>query len=112
MRLAVHGGQVAVQQSGAIQFAQNGHDAAGAVHVFHVVGLDDWAQPCDRCGTLRDMRSMSFMVKSTPAFMRRRQQMQHGVGRAAHGDIQRHGVFEGLEGGDASAAARCMSSCS
>lgn len=26
--------------------------------------------------------------------MRRRQNMQHRIGGAAHGDIQRHGVFE------------------
>ena len=28
------------------------------------------------------------------------QQMQHGVGRAAHGDVERHGVLERLEAGD------------
>jgi hypothetical protein len=38
---------------------------------------------------------MSSMVKSTPALMRGGQQVQHGVGRAAHGDVERHGVFEG-----------------
>ena len=32
--------------------------------------------------------------------MRRGKQMQHGVGRAAHGDIERHGVLERLEIGD------------
>ncbi len=33
-------------------------------------------------------------------FVRGGQEVQHGVGRAAHGDIQRHGVFERLEPGD------------
>jgi hypothetical protein len=47
-----------------------------------------------QAGTLRDMRSMSAMVKSTPAFARRGQQMQHGVGRAAHRNVERHGVLE------------------
>ncbi len=34
------------------------------------------------------------------AFVRGRQDVQHGIGRTAHGDIERHGVFEGLLGGD------------
>ena len=34
------------------------------------------------------------------AFLRRRQQMQHGVGRAAHGDVERHGVLERLKARD------------
>ena len=32
--------------------------------------------------------------------MRRRQQVQHGVGRAAHGDVERHRVLERLERAD------------
>ena len=35
------------------------------------------------------------------------QQMQHRVGRSAHGDVQRHRVLERREVGDARAAARC-----
>ena len=46
-------------------------------------------------GTRRDSRSMSSMVKSTLAFMGGGEQVQHGVGRAAHGDVERHGVLEG-----------------
>ena len=34
------------------------------------------------------------------ALMRGGQQMQHRVGRAAHGDVERHGVLERLEAGD------------
>ena len=33
--------------------------------------------------------------------VRRREQVQHRVGRSAHGDIEDHGVLEGLEGRDA-----------
>ena len=29
------------------------------------------------------------------------EQMEHGIGRATHGDIQRHGIEESLAGGDA-----------
>ena len=32
--------------------------------------------------------------------MRGRQQMQHRISRTAHGDIQRHRVFEGFEAGN------------
>ena len=35
------------------------------------------------------------------AFLRRGQQMQHRVGGPAHGDVERHGVLERGEGGDA-----------
>ena len=34
-------------------------------------------------------------------FARDGQQMQHGIGRTAHGNVQRHGVLESLESGDA-----------
>ncbi len=47
-----------------------------------------------RHGTLRDRRSMSAMVKSTLGLVGGGEQVQHGVGRAAHGDVERHGVLE------------------
>src|SRR5690606_41378808 len=34
------------------------------------------------------------------AFLRRSQQVQYGVGRAAHGNIQRHRILECFESGD------------
>ena len=40
---------------------------------------------------------MAVMVKCHLALMRDGQQVQNGVGGAAHGDIQAHGVFEGVE---------------
>ena len=52
-----------------------------------------------RLGTLRDSRSMSLMWKSISPFLRGCQKMQHGIGRAAHRDVQRHGILEcGLVG--------------
>ena len=63
------------------------------------------------CGTTRDRRSMSRHGEVDLGFLRDRQQVQDGVGRAAHGDVQRHGVLEGLEA-RWSAAARDSSSCS
>ena len=80
------------------KLAQDGHDPAGAVHVLHVhVGLGggDLAQagraarqPVDVVHAEVDLRLMSGG-----------QQVQHGVGRAAHGDVQGHGVFERAEAG-------------
>ena len=40
------------------------------------------------------------MVNGTCAFVGGGQQMQHGVGRAAHRDVERHGVLERLEARD------------
>lgn len=34
------------------------------------------------------------------SFLRRRQQVQNGIGGAAHGDIQRHSVLKGRLAGD------------
>ena len=51
-------------------------------------------------GTRRDRRSMSAMVKLTSRLIRGGEQVQHGVGRAAHGDVERHRVLESLEIGD------------
>ena len=50
-----------------------------------------------KTGTRRDSRSMSAMVKSISRLMRGGEQMQHGVGRAAHRNVERHGVLERLE---------------
>ncbi|MNV42547.1 hypothetical protein D3C71_1342260 [compost metagenome] len=38
-RAAMHGGHVGMQQSTACELAEDGHDAAGAMHVFDVVLL-------------------------------------------------------------------------
>ena len=55
-------------------FAQLRDAARQGVNVFHGVG---------------DVR-----------FLRGGEQMQNGVGRAAHGDIEGHGILEGVEVGD------------
>ena len=55
---------------------------------------------------------MSAIVNGDPAFVRGGQQVQHGVGGAAHGDVERHRVLERLEGRDAARQRRTASSCS
>ncbi len=82
-----------MQQAGAIQLAEDADDAAGAVHVFHVVLLRarrDLAQ-------LRHFARQAVDVAHGEvdlAFLRGGQQVQNGVGGTAHGDVQGHGVLE------------------
>ena len=66
--------------------------------VFHVVLLDV-RRHLAQLRHLRDRRSMSRR-STAPRPPGRRPQVQDGIGRAAHGDVQGHGVLEGLEVGD------------
>ena len=88
-----------MQQTGPVQFAENAHHATGPVHVFHMVFL----------GGRGHFRQTGHLAAQTVdighgevhfAFQGRRQQVQYRVGRTAHGNIQAHGVFEGLHRGD------------
>jgi hypothetical protein len=97
--LAVHRVAVAVDQAGPVQFAQDGHDAAGPVHVFHVVELGGGGH-LGQVGHLARQAVDVLHGEVDARLPRRRQQVQHGVGGAAHGDVQAHGVLEGLEAGD------------
>ena len=96
----MNGADRAVQQPGAVQFSQNSHDAAGAVNVFHMhIGLGG-----RDLGQHRHLARQPVNIghgKVNLALMRGGQQVQHGVGRSAHRDIQPHGVFKGAESGDA-----------
>ena len=97
---AVHRVTVAVDQPAAIEFGEDADHAARTVHVFHVVllgGRRDLAQ-------VRHPPTHAIDVGHREihrALVRCGQQVQHGIGRAAHGDIQRDRILEGLEGGDA-----------
>ena len=93
---------VGVKQPAAIKLPQKGGDAAGAVHVLHVERL----VPSHVRGHLGQARHQARLrvdvleVVLQPCFLRRREQVQNGVGGAAHGDVQGHGVVECLEAGD------------
>ena len=97
--LAMHGAAFAVDQSGAVELAQDGHDAAGAMHILHVVELGGWCH-LGQVGHAPRQAVDVLHGEIHPGFMRGRQQVQHGVGGAAHGDVERHGVLESLEAGD------------
>src|SRR5690606_27024229 len=96
---AVYGVYVGVQQAATGQFAEDGEDAAGAVHVFHVVLLDVRRH----LAQLRHLARQAIDVAQIERhfrFLRCGQQVQDGVGRTAHGDVQHHGVLERLDVGD------------
>lgn len=96
---AVHGGDVGVQQATAGQFAEDGEDAAGAMHVFHVVLLDVRRHLAQLRHLARQAVDVA-QVERHLGLLGGGQQVQDGIGRAAHGDVQGHGVLEGLEVGD------------
>ncbi len=93
---AVDCGHVSVQQLGPLQLTEDTHHAAGPVHVFHVVvggGRRHFAQVRHLPRQPVDVRHVEIDFP----FLRSRQQVQHGIGRTAHGDVKAHGVFERLE---------------
>ena len=98
-RLGVHHPDVAIEQARAVEFAQNSHDPAGAMDV-----LDMHVR--HRRGDLAQTRHASRQPVDVGhgevdlALVRGGEQMQDGVGRAAHGDVERHSVLERLERGD------------
>ena len=63
-----------------------------------------WYLPCGfmsaRCGTRRPMRAKSSRLQLDTGLVRDREQVEHGVGRAAEGHHRRDGVLEGLLGHD------------
>ncbi len=87
-----------IEQAGPVKFSHDGHDAAGPVDIFHMVmgRRRNLAQVGHFAGQSVDVRH----GKVDPRLMGDRQQMQHGIGRAAHGDVKCHGIHEGGPAGD------------
>ena len=95
----MHHRHLAVDQPRAVEFAEDAHDAAGAVHVLDMHVGDrgrDLAQHRHAARKPVDVGHGEVDL----ALMRGGEQMQHGVGRAAHRDVERHRVLERLEVGD------------
>ncbi|KPM85641.1 hypothetical protein AOR10_24200, partial [Vibrio alginolyticus] len=97
--VAVDGGHPGVEHAGAIQLAENGHDPAGAVHILDMVLLGVG-------GHLAQLRHLTREAVDIGhgeidlGLLGGGQQVQDGVGGAAHGDIQGHGVLERRLGAD------------
>ena len=92
----MHGRQIAMQQPGPIKLAQDRDDAAGAMHVLemHVgTGGRDLAQHGHAPRQPVDVGHGEGHLRLVGGG----EHMQHGVGRAAHRDVERHRVLEGFE---------------
>jgi hypothetical protein len=88
-----------VEQPRPVQFPENRVDAARAVHVLDVVlrrVRRDLAQAGDAAGELVDLLEPEVDTR----LVRGGQQVQDRVGRAAHGDIESHGIRERGAGGN------------
>src|SRR5690554_2058799 len=76
---AVNGWQVIVQQTGAVDFTQNTHDATGTVYVFHMVQRRVWRHFTQLRNHPRQTVDV-FQIEVALSFLSRSQQVQNGVG--------------------------------
>lgn len=90
---------VLVDEAGAVKLPEDGHYAACAVNVLHVV-LDgrgsDLADMGNDAGEAVDV----LHGEVNACLLGYGEKVKDGVGRSAHGDVERHGVLEGGLGGD------------
>ena len=96
---AVHGADAGVEHAAPMELTEDRRDAPGAVDVLHVeVGavrrhLDEARR---HPGEGVDV----VLVEVDARLLRRGEQVEDRVGRAAHGDVQPHGIGEGGAAGD------------
>jgi hypothetical protein len=95
----MHGRHIAVQQAGAVEFAEDAHDAAGAMDVLDVVFVGHRRHLAQAGHLTRNAVDVGHL-EIDASLLRRSENVQHGVGRATHRHIEGHGVLEGLEGSD------------
>ena len=100
-----------MQQSGAIQLGKYGKDSAGPMHIFQMHGRRRRSHFAQVGNAAREAVDVGH-GEGHFALLRRGQQMQNRIGRAAHRDVQRHRILKGLEASQCCAAARVASSCS
>ena len=103
--------RVGVDQPGAVELAQDPHDAAGAMHVLHVDVALGGRHLAETRHAARQPVDVGHGERHL-ALMGRGQEVQHRVGRPAHGDVERHGVLEGLRSSRWARGSTDMSSCS
>ena len=94
----MHGPHAAVEQPGPVELAQDRRDAAGPVHVLHVIvaARGHLAQAGDPARQLVDV----LEPEAHACLVSRGEQVQDRIGRAAHGHIERHRVLERVAAGD------------
>src|SRR5690606_14383801 len=99
-RRRVHRVRVAVEQTGPVEFAEQGRDAPRPMAVLDVVdrrGRGQLADARDPAGQFVDL----LQAEVDARLLRGGEQVQDRVGRAAHRDVEGHRVLERLAGGDA-----------
>ena len=94
----VHRGHLRIDESGPLQFAQNGEDAASAVYVLEM-----------KVRTRRHLAQVRHLARQgvnmghgeiVAGLLGGGKNMQHRIGGAAHGDVHGHGVGKRLGSGD------------
>ncbi len=91
--VGVHGRARGIEQTRAVEFAQNRHNATGAVHVFNMV----FRRIRGHFTKLRHFSTETVYVTEIEfnlGLAGDAKKVQDGIGAAAHGDIECHGVFE------------------
>jgi len=96
----MHRARFPVDQPGPVQLGQNAHDAAGPMHVFHVIFLGSGGHLAE-AGHLAGKPVDVLHGEIDPGFLSHGQEVEHRIGGTAHGHIQAHGVFKGIEAGNA-----------
>ena len=99
--------RLAMEQPATLQFTQDGEDATRPVHVFQMHCGRRWRHLAQVRNAARKPVDIRHGERHF-GLLRRGQQVQNGIRRPAHGNVQRHRVFKGLEGGNAARKHRCV----
>ncbi len=89
-----------VDEAHAVEFTDDAHDTACAVHVFNVDVVDGRSDLADARRVAGEAVDVLHGEVHT-SFLSDGEQVKHCVRRTAHGDVEAHGVFEGVLRGDA-----------
>src|SRR5690554_2309301 len=94
----VDAAHTAVDELSPLQFCQYAQDASGPVDVLHVVVAvgGHFAQNRGFAGKLVDVVHTEVHLR----FVGNGQEVQHGIGASAHGNVEGHGVHKGRLGGN------------
>ena len=99
-RIAVHTDSQTIDEPALVQFAQNAQYASGTVTLLDAVLLSVWSQLAEARHTPRQFVDV-LHGEVHARLLGHGQQVEHGIGRAPHSDVERHSVQEGLAGGNA-----------
>jgi alpha-L-arabinofuranosidase len=97
--MTIHTHHVAIDKSALVQLVQDAQDTTGTVALLHAILLSIRRELAEA----RHLAAQSvdvFHLEVGTSFLSHSQQVEHGVGATAHGDIKCHGVEEGVTGSD------------